>query len=49
MKPIDSKMQWSEELIRAMHEEIMIIAAEELEIVPGRDLYTDQFEFVSSE
>lgn len=49
MKPIDSKMQWSEDLIRAMHEEIMIIAAEELEIVPGRDLYTDQIEIVSAE
>ena len=49
MKKIDSKMQWSEDLIRAMHEEIMIIAEEEMEIVPGRDLYSDQIEIVSAE
>ena len=49
MKKIDSKMLWTEDLIRGIHEEIMTIAAEEMDIGPGRDLYTDQIEIVSAE
>lgn len=49
MKPIDSKMQWTESSLRSIHQEIMTIAAEEMDIQPGRDLYADQIEIVSAE
>ncbi len=49
MLKIDSKMLWTEDKIYAAHQEIMTIAAEELDIVPGRDLNEDQIEIVTAE
>ena len=46
---IDSRTDWTPELLEAVWKEIELIAVEELELIPGRDLYTNQFEIVSAE
>lgn len=46
---IDSKTDWTPELLERVWKEIEKISIEELELVPGRDLYTNQFEIVSAE
>lgn len=46
---ITSKTDWTPELLERVWKEIEIIAIEELELVPGRDLYPNQFEIVSAE
>lgn len=46
---INSRTDWTPELLEAVWREIEIIAVEELELIPGRDLYTNQFEIVSAE
>ncbi len=49
MKPIDSHEDFSAERIAEIWPEIEKIAAEELGMVTGRELYVNQFEIVSSE
>ena len=49
MLKIDSKMQWTEQLIRDAHEQILIIAKEELGMEVGKELFTDQIEIVTAE
>lgn len=46
---ITSRTDWTQELLERAWREIETIAVEELELVPGRDLYTNQFEIVSAE
>lgn len=46
---INSKTDWTPELLERVWKEIEKISIEELELVPGRDLYTNQFEIVSAE
>lgn len=46
---IDSKTDWTPALLERAWEEIAIISEEELELVPGKDLYPNQFEIVSAE
>lgn len=46
---ITSKTDWTPELLAEVWKEIEIIAIEELELEPGRDLYPNQFEIVSAE
>ena len=46
---IDSRTDWTPDLLKAAWDEIAIIAEEELELVPGKDLYPNQFEIVSAE
>lgn len=49
MLKIDSKMEWTEELIGAVYREIETIAKDELNLDPQKDLYTNQIEIVSAE
>jgi spore cortex formation protein SpoVR/YcgB (stage V sporulation) len=49
MLKIDSKMQWTEDLIKQAHEQILIIAKEELGMEVGKELFTDQIEIVTAE
>lgn len=46
---IDSRTDWTPDLLQRAWDEIAIIAEEELELVPGKDLYPNQFEIVSAE
>lgn len=46
---IDSRTDWTPDLLKRAWDEIAIIAEEELELVPGKDLYPNQFEIVSAE
>lgn len=46
---IDSKMDWTPELLERVWDEIAIIAKDELELTPNVDLYPNQFEIVSAE
>lgn len=46
---IDSRTDWTPDILRQAWDEIAIIAEEELELVPGKDLYPNQFEIVSAE
>lgn len=46
---IDSKTDWTPEILEQAWKEIAIIAEEELELIPGKDLYPNQFEVVSAE
>lgn len=46
---IDSRADWTPELLERAWKEIEKIAIEELELRPGIELYTNQFEIVSAE
>jgi stage V sporulation protein R len=46
---INSRTDWTPELLEKAWHEIETIARDELELVPGRDLYPNQFEIVSAE
>lgn len=46
---IDSRTDWTPDLLQRAWDEIAIIAEEELELTPGKDLYPNQFEVVSAE
>lgn len=46
---IDSRTDWTPDILRRAWDEIAIISEEELELVPGKDLYPNQFEIVSAE
>lgn len=46
---ITSRTDWTPEILERAWKEIEQIAIEELELLPGRDLYTNQFEIVSAE
>jgi stage V sporulation protein R len=46
---IDSRTDWTPEILRRAWDEIAKISVEELELVPGKDLYPNQFEIVSAE
>lgn len=46
---IDSRTDWTKDLLEETWKEIEKIAEEELELKPGVDLYTNQFEIVSAE
>jgi len=46
---ITSKTDWTPDLLERVWKEIEKISIEELELIPGRDLYTNQFEIVSAE
>jgi spore cortex formation protein SpoVR/YcgB (stage V sporulation) len=46
---INSRNDWTPELLERVWKEIEIIAVEELELRPGIELYTNQFEIVSAE
>ena len=45
---IDSRTDWTPDLLERVWKEIEIISVEELELIPGRDLYPNQFEIVSA-
>jgi stage V sporulation protein R len=47
--PITSRTDWTPEILAEVWKEIEKIAIEELELVPGKDLYPNQFEIVSAE
>jgi stage V sporulation protein R len=49
MLKIDSRMDWTEDLLIEAWDEIAKISVEELELVPGKDLYPNQFEIVTAE
>jgi stage V sporulation protein R len=46
---ITSKTDWTPALLENVWKEIELIASEELELLPERDLYVNQFEIVSAE
>jgi spore cortex formation protein SpoVR/YcgB (stage V sporulation) len=46
---ITSRTDWTPEILDRAWKEIEQIAIEELELIPGKDLYTNQFEIVSAE
>jgi spore cortex formation protein SpoVR/YcgB (stage V sporulation) len=46
---IDSRTDWTPDILKRAWDEIAIISEEELELVPGKDLYPNQFEVVSAE
>lgn len=46
---ITSRTDWTPAILEEVWREIEKIAIEELELLPGRDLYTNQFEIVSAE
>lgn len=46
---ITSSTDWTPEILEQAWKEIEKISVEELELVPGKDLYTNQFEIVSAE
>ena len=46
---IDSRTDWTPAVLEEAWKEIEKIAVEELELVPGKDLYPNQFEIVSAE
>lgn len=47
--PITSRTDWTPEILAEVWKEIEKIAIEELELIPGKDLYPNQFEIVSAE
>lgn len=46
---INSRTDWTPEILKQAWDEIAKIAIEELELVPGKDLYPNQFEIVTAE